>query len=201
MNRAPGNSLAPADALAGRLVVFQDTASHRALTDSYQRPGQIWDPTLGAFRAQRLPIALSKSSMATQILTDSAERRQSRRSSASSYTSATSSLGSSATDYSYSSAQSLPRSLVSRPSSYSFTVKTASKGAKLGYFKALPPEVYDCILQHLRQFHEDPRSQSCQACYLRDLCSLSLTNRAWDKAVIKRLLVLLKTHIPGRVAC
>lgn len=151
------------------------------------RPGQIWDPTLGAFRAQRLPIALSKSSIAANAMIGNTNRAQSPRPSILPYTSQGSSVGSSATTYTYSSAQSLPPSLVSRPSSYSIKTNARAKDPSRANFKALPPEVYDCILRQLRVLHETPDSQSCQTCYLRDLCSLSLTSRAWDKAVVKRL--------------
>lgn len=151
------------------------------------RVGQIWDPTLGAYRAQRLPIALSKSSIAANAIIDKTNRAQSPRPSILSSTSLGSSLGSSATSYTYSSAQSLSPSLVSQPSSYSVQTNARAKGPRRANFKALPPEVYDCILQQLRVLHESPDSQSCQTCYLRDLCCLSLTSRAWDKAVVKRL--------------
>lgn len=150
------------------------------------RNGQIWDPTLGAFRSQRLPIALSKSTIAAKAMTGNIDDAQSPRSSISSHTSMASSLGSSATTYTYSSAPSLPPSLISQQS-YAIQTKARPKFASRALFKALPPEVYDCILQQLRILHETPESQSCQTCHLRDLCSLSLTNRAWDKAVVKRL--------------
>lgn len=112
------------------------------------------------------------------------------RSSISSYTSLASSLGSSATTYTYSSAQSLPASLISQPSSYSSPIKVRPRAQRRPFFKILPLEVYDCILLQLRIIHEDPQSQSCQSCHLRDLWSLSLTSRTWDKAVVKRLLVI-----------
>lgn len=54
-------------------------------------------------------------------------------------------------------------------------------------FQRLPPEIYDCILQQLKEFHYAPSSMSCETCYLRDLCSLSLTSRAWDRSVRKWL--------------
>jgi hypothetical protein len=48
-------------------------------------------------------------------------------------------------------------------------------------FKTLPKEVYSCIIAHLEQIHLH-REQACPACYLKDLHSLSLVSRAWDKA-------------------
>ncbi|OAG08107.1 uncharacterized protein CC84DRAFT_1086404 [Paraphaeosphaeria sporulosa] len=53
-------------------------------------------------------------------------------------------------------------------------------------FKNLPREVYDCVLEwlELQYFGKD---QHCPPCYLRDLCSLSLTSRAWDRAATIQL--------------
>ncbi|KAF1836229.1 hypothetical protein BDW02DRAFT_494125 [Decorospora gaudefroyi] len=48
-------------------------------------------------------------------------------------------------------------------------------------FKDLPREVYDCIVAQLEQIHLG-LDQACPSCYLRDLRSLSLTSRTWDKA-------------------
>jgi len=156
------------------------------------RVGQIWDPTIGTFRAQRLPIALSKSSVAENanaIMTGNGNMTGSLspRSSVSSYASMASSIGSSRTTYTYSSASSTPPSLVSRSSNYSSQLKARSRAPPRPVFHNLPPEIYDCILRQLRVFHEDEKSQSCQTCYQRDLCSLSATSRSWDKAVVKRL--------------
>lgn len=55
-------------------------------------------------------------------------------------------------------------------------------------FKKLPREVYDCIVEQLEQLHLG-EEQSCQSCYLRDLCSLSLTSRAWDRAATLQMYV------------
>jgi hypothetical protein len=53
-------------------------------------------------------------------------------------------------------------------------------------FKALPREVYECIISQLEQVHlgED---EPCPACQLRDLHSLSLVSRAWDKVTISHM--------------
>ena len=55
-------------------------------------------------------------------------------------------------------------------------------------FKNLPREVYDCILQWLELQYLEGR-QRCPPCYLRDLCSLSLVSRAWDRAATTQLYV------------
>ncbi|KAH7077697.1 hypothetical protein BKA63DRAFT_270205 [Paraphoma chrysanthemicola] len=49
------------------------------------------------------------------------------------------------------------------------------------FFERLPKEVYECIvaqLDHIHLRHE----RACPSCYLRDLYSLSLVSRTWDKA-------------------
>lgn len=153
----------------------------------HSKSSQIWDPTLGAFRAQRLPIALSKSSIAANALNGTATKAQLPRPSIPSYTSLPRSFDVSATNYTYSSAQSLPPSLISQPSSNSVQTKPRATVTSRAGFKSLPPEVYDCILQQLRILHEAPEARSCQTCHLQDLCSLSLTSRAWDKAAQKRM--------------
>ncbi len=188
MNRTTGDRLGPGDAAPNRYVPFKiSNRSFAYLLNAYNRAAQIWDPTLGAFRVQRLPIALSKSSIAANARIGSTNRAQSPPSSISPTTSLASNLESSPTTYTYSSAQSLPPSLVSQPSSYLLQTKARARNSSRAISKPLPLEVYDCILQQLRVLHETPESQSCQTCHLRDLCSLSLTSRAWDKAVVKRL--------------
>jgi len=189
MDRVAQDRLGPGDAVPNKSVI--PLSSNSPVADhGLSRASQIWDPTLGAFRAQRLPISLSKSSVAANanaIMTGNTNGSLSPRSSVSSYASMASSIGSSYTTYTYSSASSTPASLVSRPSNYSSQTKARSRAPTQPVFQNLPPEIYDCILRQLRVFHEDEKSQSCQTCYQRDLCSLSSTSRAWDKAVVKRL--------------
>lgn len=191
MDRAPQNRLAPYD-VAPNKSVNSLSSNYYTANVCINRDVKLWDPALGAFRAQRLPLAQSKSSVAANanaIMTGNANTNGSLspRSSVSSYASMASSIGSSHTTYSYSSASSTPPSLVSRPSNYSLQVKARLRAPPRPFFQKLPPEIYDCILRQLRVFHEDEKSQSCQTCYQRDLCSLSATSRAWDKAVVKRL--------------
>ena len=152
------------------------------------RLGQIWDPTLGAYRAQRLPLALSKSSIAANAMNGHVNGQKIYRPTTSaSYASTASNSNSFNTAYTYSSTPTSPGSLFSHHSNSTSQLRAQWKPPPRALFQNLPPEVYDCILQQLRVFHEDPRSQSCQTCHMRDLCSLSMTSRAWDKAVVKRL--------------
>lgn len=55
-------------------------------------------------------------------------------------------------------------------------------------FEQLPREIYDSILKHLELLHFS-QPQPCPACYLKDLCSLSLTSRAWDRAAALQMYV------------
>jgi hypothetical protein len=53
----------------------------------------------------------------------------------------------------------------------------------------LPASVYACILDQLQTLHEGPASHQfgCVTCYQRDLHSLALTNRSWERAVRSKL--------------
>ncbi|EER37205.1 conserved hypothetical protein [Histoplasma capsulatum var. duboisii H88] len=67
--------------------------------------------------------------------------------------------------------------------------KPANSGSKEPFLcsRSLPQEVYDCILSHLQCSHLAPHCQGCITCYMRDLYSLALTSRAWEKAVRGKL--------------
>jgi hypothetical protein len=52
--------------------------------------------------------------------------------------------------------------------------------------KALPREVHDCIVSQLEEIHLGG-DQACPPCYLRDLHSLTLTSRAWERAARPQL--------------
>lgn len=54
-------------------------------------------------------------------------------------------------------------------------------------FRRLPQEVYDRILNQLEVEHTGPQKSGCLTCFQRDLHALSLTSRAWEKAVRNRL--------------
>lgn len=60
--------------------------------------------------------------------------------------------------------------------------------------KKLPKEVYSCIVAQLEQIHLQ-QDQTCPPCYLRDLHSLSLTSRAWDRAATIEM--YRKVHVLG----
>lgn len=53
--------------------------------------------------------------------------------------------------------------------------------------KRLPQEVYDTILNQLEFLHTGPYQTGCLTCFQRDLHSLSLTCRVWEKAVRAKL--------------
>jgi hypothetical protein len=56
------------------------------------------------------------------------------------------------------------------------------------FFKNLPREVYDCVVEQLEQLHLG-QDQSCTSCYLKDLYHLSLTSRAWERAATLQMYV------------
>ncbi|KAF2828636.1 hypothetical protein CC86DRAFT_444791 [Ophiobolus disseminans] len=64
--------------------------------------------------------------------------------------------------------------------------KVVENELPVAVFKILPKEVYQCIVVQLEQIHLR-QTESCSSCYLRDLHSLSLVSRAWDKATTSRM--------------
>jgi hypothetical protein len=52
--------------------------------------------------------------------------------------------------------------------------------------KSLPEEVYDCIISQLEDIHLGG-DNACPPCYLRDLHSLTLTSRAWERTARPQL--------------
>jgi hypothetical protein len=48
-------------------------------------------------------------------------------------------------------------------------------------FKNLPREIYACIAKQVAM--SQAYSECCRSCVLRDICSLALTSRAWEKVV------------------
>lgn len=127
-----------------------------------------------AFRPQRFSLESSRSSLPWEYLELKSE---SQRLSSSSYAS----LFSNQSVYS-SIPPSLP-SLSSQRSSFITQQKLRSTRPPPPVFQNLPLEIYECIVLQLRIFHEAQASSSCQTCYLRDLCSLALTSRTWDRVV------------------
>ena len=150
------------------------------------KPTQIWDPTIGTYREQRVPLALSKSSISGLSSDGRPSTPASQRSSISSYASATSSVTSLPSTFTSQSVSRGPGSYTSRASYYSHSTQQSSILPQC-IFQTLPSEIYDAILFQLRLVHESPALGSCQTCFLRDLCALSLTSRTWDKAVVKKM--------------
>ena len=147
---------------------------------------QIWDPTAGCYRDQKLPLALSKTSLSPVSPDGRPTTPQSPPSSVSSHTSASFSLrsySSTATSLSikgapaWRSSHSLSRARPFQP----------PPGLPARIFQILPLSIYENIIQQLKLIHERSSLQSCQTCYMRDLCTLSLTSRTWDKVAVKRL--------------
>ncbi|PGH06548.1 hypothetical protein AJ79_06487 [Helicocarpus griseus UAMH5409] len=69
----------------------------------------------------------------------------------------------------------------------SFKPVHSSPKEQLPCSKPLPQEVYECILSHLQFSHSASSSEGCITCYMRDLYSLALTSRGWEKAVRGKL--------------
>lgn len=53
-------------------------------------------------------------------------------------------------------------------------------------FQTMPREIYDCILAHIRIL-DLKGDRACSSCYLRDMVSLSLVSKAWNRAAIAQL--------------
>ncbi|KAF5526861.1 hypothetical protein CGCA056_v000536 [Colletotrichum aenigma] len=71
-----------------------------------------------------------------------------------------------------------PDYLYQRPSQPVVFRKKAQPGE---IFAKLPGEVLELILGELKKLHLDRSSESCATCWMRDLCSISLTARKWCK--------------------
>ena len=125
-----------------------------------------------------------KSSMSGLSLDSRLSTPASHRSSVPSYISDTSSMTSVPSTFSK---HSLPRSPGSYTSHISYYSHLSQQSSILPQriIQTLPPEIYDAIIYQLREIHKLRETGSCQTCLLRDLCALSLTSRAWDKAVVK----------------
>ncbi|KZF19749.1 hypothetical protein L228DRAFT_285686 [Xylona heveae TC161] len=151
-----------------------------ALRSRY-RPLDSYDPSV-----IRASMASSRSSVSWQTLEGSAFRRNSM----SSMTSEDSSL----TGFSRSSFAS-----AADPRAFMFvTAPRPIAGVRdmSAVFKKLPPEVYERILAQLKVLHLGTSSSTCSTCYLRDLYSLSLTSRMWERAARQQLYASI--FIPGR---
>ena len=140
--------------------------------------------TFGAFKKPKIPLALSRSSISGLSSNGRPNTPASQRSSVASYASATSSMTSLPSTFTK---RSFPRSDGSYTSQSSYHSHSTQRSSLLPQwiFQTLPPEIYDAILHQLKELHLRHEARTCQTCLLRDLCTLSLTSRAWDKAVVK----------------
>lgn len=82
-----------------------------------------------------------------------------------------------------------------RPSTNPRGQPTPAKEFSAHYFRDMPREIYDCIVVQLEELHLN-RDGACSSCYLRDMSSLSLTSRGWDRAATLQLYraVIIPTH-------
>lgn len=72
-------------------------------------------------------------------------------------------------------------------SSRSFKPVQPTPKPMLHMFRRLPQEIYDCILGQLQLLHTTSFPAGCITCFMRDLHSLALTSRLWEKAVRGKL--------------
>lgn len=68
--------------------------------------------------------------------------------------------------------------MYSRPSQTSVFRKKAKPGE---IFAKLPGEVLELILGELKKLHLEKPTESCATCWMRDVCSVTLTARKWCK--------------------
>ncbi|KAI5788360.1 hypothetical protein EDC01DRAFT_617299 [Geopyxis carbonaria] len=70
-----------------------------------------------------------------------------------------------------------------------------------GAAQRLPPEVLDCIAQHLRRLHIDSPGESCESCALADLTACARTCRNWRDGICPNLytrICIAGAETPGR---
>ena len=147
-----------------------------------------WDPPPHNMREEKPPISSSKSAM-PQIPRETKPQSFNSHSSDSSSQSRNSSIVSVPSTITSISLPAVPKN--------TYTVEIIAhrerrpRRTRLAarVFRNLPISIYENIARQLKAIHTGPLSQSCHTCYLRDLCSLSLTSRAWDKVVVRKLLV------------
>ncbi|MCJ1318502.1 hypothetical protein MMC15_003832 [Xylographa vitiligo] len=144
--------------------------------------GQAYDPVAMAYRPQKTPLPFTTSVSWDAADFYAAARPESRRSSISSYAS----FGSAHSTFS--TTQTTTTSVGSSRSSFT-TIQQRSRSTQPPppVFKRLPLEIYEYILQQLKNIHAEPYIQSCATCYLRDLYNLALVSRTWDRAVRDQL--------------
>jgi hypothetical protein len=58
-------------------------------------------------------------------------------------------------------------------------------------FEELPQEIYECIVQQLQLSYFNDSAGTCTTCYMKDLYSLTLTSRSWERFTQRQLYVLI----------
>ncbi|KAK1472957.1 hypothetical protein CABS01_16100 [Colletotrichum abscissum] len=117
------------------------------------------------------PRKLSQASTITVTSINSPRESFETRSRSSSYGSHRTSIDSSPTMW-------RPDYMYSRPSQTTVFRKKAKPGE---IFAKLPGEVLELILGELKKLHLEKPTESCATCWMRDVCSVTLTARKWCK--------------------
>jgi hypothetical protein len=68
--------------------------------------------------------------------------------------------------------------------------RPASRTFPSRFFEQLPDEVYQCILAQLEGCHFNDGSGTCATCYMKDLHTLTLTSRNWERSSRQQLFVI-----------
>ncbi|KAK2045039.1 hypothetical protein LZ31DRAFT_266089 [Colletotrichum somersetense] len=176
---APAYFGAPQDVYHHRgehFTMAQTMSAPRSSRGSYALQTASMDPKV-VFEAMPMslnrPRRLSQAS-STMSATSSNSSRESleTRSRSSSYSSNRTSIDSKG------SVMWRPDYMYPRPSQTTVFRKKAKPGE---IFAKLPGEVLELILGELKRAHLGNSSQSCATCWMRDLCSVSLTAKKWCK--------------------
>lgn len=147
-----------------------------------------------AFHKSILSLASASSSRTT--LGKYSDCSSSRHSDDSSMRSRASSVSSYTTVSSYGYMEDVPK-LVKTPweaerSSKSYVPRTrrpASRTFPSRFFERLPEEVYQCIVARLEGSYFGDKFGTCTTCYMKDLHSLTLTSRDWERSSRRNLYV------------
>lgn len=147
-----------------------------------------------AFQKSILSLASVSSSRTT--LGKYSDCSSSRHSDASSIRSRASSISSYTTVSSYGYMDDIPK-LVKTPweaerSTKSYIPRTrrpAPRNFPSRFFERLPDEVYQCIVTQLGETYFSDEFGTCTTCYMKDLHSLTLTSRGWERSSRRKLYV------------
>lgn len=67
--------------------------------------------------------------------------------------------------------------------------RPATRNFPSRFFEKLPDEVYQCIVAQLEESYFSDRFGTCTTCYMKDLHSLTLTSRGWERSSRRKLYV------------